>query len=1223
MSEKLFNLEPFDSNDRVEINSESLEQSSFSPEDELDTEGYIEFLQERDSRIEEQARSNLSDQNLSEEEYPSSLEREIHRLKYFPVLFVSAPHIGEEVSGVFPGEPTPLMYATSVLDRYVRSDTFPADTSPEVLGMMNPGQYNDEFIEQLVESIKTNQPRVVGISNTSEGHFFAGEIARLIKENSPETLIVLGGSHEDGVNADAYLKLAASGKEQGQLREQTTLHNEEARKLFDVVVSGDAPYALTEILKVIANNKDKNNNEITEEILKHRELFSEIEGDGNISVVNGDNEVETIPLSGMPLDWNKLPLMFRGRLTSENRFSIFDGKKTAQIMTQMGCKYSCSFCMESLSADLYKTNASTKPTVERALAEIEMLINEYEYEAIFFDDSTFTQIPRRVDKLMEGIIALQEKEVEFEWGCQTAFADIPDKEFLEKMKQAGCTYIYFGFEQIEESIGGRGKPVQLEKVEEVLGWCKEIELRSGVSLQFGLGGKEGSGEYKATVDYIGELYSSGLITKNSIAININTPYPGTEEWLKMEDKPDFNQELQRHPRFESAHQLSSMTMDRVNEIYAYARQKIGDGLIGVEYSNQEIQQHLERYRREFSGDFYFDDDQYGEYLAGDSEALHLNHASISNRSNEMEEINQLTADFSESDWENVSAQAREVAGGLIGVEKEGVVFGRNTTEVTKLISLLVGMEKGDRVLLTNAENRSIPRLFEVNMDHGNPTGEDPWSAFPTFYHQRGKKYGETVDELTGVETDVVDVVNEDLDQIYENIATNLTADTKCFVISHVIRDTGQELPVKDICEFVREKKSEINPDDPEIFIIIDGAQALGNIPQIDFTDIGCDAYVGTPHKTMGSTPVGLGFFDPDSPVVRKNLPKLNKLFWQDEQVILDGMFDPSVGVKSNVDDSIDRRDVFGFTNAMDHLSENGYEDGNFEQISAKRLELKNHFRDNIQSIVSSYGLEMAEVDDGTDFIYSFSISGIDNREFVKQLSDQGIFVSYIDRTKLQEDDDKRVGNGVIRVSFGIDNTKEEIDAYRSKINDTLGAVIENEFASFESKAEEEMIFKEPNNIVYLSSWIRKKTESPITKIAIAASILLMVLSHDSPKISGDISIDQAFAQSAIEELVDQQATYAHYRELFEHDGFQHRVMEEMSTAEYMVEKYKLLTSIDDEKKINDLLSDDASLQLAGTFDFSDSEREQLESVYKQTKNGRLGQVLKLVNKYRGERNEQA
>ena len=734
---------------------------------------------------------------------------------------------------------------------------------------------------------------------------------------------------------------------------------------------------------------------------------------------------------------------------------------------------------------------------------------------------------------MEGIIALQEKGTEFEWGCQTSFADIPNKESLEKMQQAGCSYIYFGFEQIEEQIGKKGKIVKLEKVEEVLAWCSEIDLRAGVSLQFGL---EGLGDYKETVDYIGELYSTGLITKNSIAININTPYPGTKEWLDMENKPDFNQELQRHPRFESAHQLSNLTTDKVNEIYAYARQEIGDGLIGVEYSNQEIQQHLERYRKEFSNDFYFDDEQYGGYLKGEVEALHLNHASISNRANEVEEITDAIAGLSNSDWENVSTQAREEAAKLVGIEKEGVIFGRNTTEVTKLISWLVGMQKGDRVMLTNAENKSITRLFEVNMDHGNPTGNDPWSAYPTFYHQRGKGYGDTVDELTGVETDVVSVVNENLENIYANIENNLTPETKCFVISHVIRDTGEELPVKEISEFVRQKKKEINPDDQEIFIIIDGAQALGNIPNVDFADIGCDAYVGTPHKTMGSTPVGLGFINPDNPIIKKNLPKLNKLFWQDEQVILDGMVDPSLGVESNVDDSIDPRDIYGFTAAMGHLAERGYSDGNFEEISARRLEVKNHFRSVIQNTTEGHGLELTEVENGTDFIYAFSISGIDNRGFAKELSEQGIFVSYVDRTKLQEDDDHRAGNGVIRVSFSVDNTEDEIDEFKGRIDNALSTIVENEFSSFEAQAEKEMIFKKPDNIVYLSSWIRKKMQSPITKVAVAASVLFMVLSHETPDKPTDISLSQDFVKSSVEELESQEATYARYNTLFEKDG---------------------------------------------------------------------------------------
>ena len=65
-------------------------------------------------------------------------------------------------------------------------------------------------------------------------------------------------------------------------------------------------------------------------------------------------------------------------------------------------------------------------------------------------------------------------------------------------------------------------------------------------------------------------------------------------------------------------------------------------------------------------------------------------------------------------------------------------------------------------------------------------------------------------------------------------------------------------------------------------------------------------------------------------------------------------------------------------------------------------------------------------------------------------------------------------------------------------------------------------------------------------------------------------------------------------------------------ADYMIEKYKFLTSIGDENKINKLLSDDISLDLVASFNYSDEEKEELESVYTQTKNKKIGQLLKML-----------
>lgn len=432
------------------------------------------------------------------------------------------------------------------------------------------------------------------------------------------------------------------------------------------------------------------------------------------------------------------------------------------------------------------------------------------------------------------------------------------------------------------------------------------------------------------------------------------------------------------------------------------------------------------------------------------------------------------------------------------------------------------------------------------------------------------------------------------------------------VISQVIRDTGEELPVKEIGEFVRRKKREINPDDPDIFIMIDGAQALGNLPRVDFKSLGCDAYVATPHKIMSSTPVGIGFFNPDNQLIRKNLPKLNKLFWQDQQVILDGMFDSSLGIKPNVADSLDRMDIYGFKRGLDRLREVGYEDGNFEKINLKRRELKEYFRGIIHKIAGEFNLPISEVERGTDFIYSFSLSGINNREFTKVLSEQGIFVSYIDRAKLQKDDVERVGNGVIRVSFSIDNSKQEIDEFKEKIRSALVQVTEKEFVVFEARAEQEMVFKRPDNVVYLSEWLKKKAKSPVTKVAAAAAALIMALSYQLFTHKAEISLDQKFAQAKLEELDYYQKRYAKYQGLSERIGFRYRVAEETVRSRYFFEKYKFLTNLSDEKQINKLLSDDVSGDLIASFDYSAEERKEIKSVYEQTKNKKLGRLLKTL-----------
>ena len=64
-----------------------------------------------------------------------------------------------------------------------------------------------------------------------------------------------------------------------------------------------------------------------------------------------------------------------------------------------------------------------------------------------------------------------------------------------------------------------------------------------------------------TIDLVKKC-NAGYIGTNSVAININTPYPETEQWIKLAkqegDLPDYREKLKRHPRFETSHQFSSL-----------------------------------------------------------------------------------------------------------------------------------------------------------------------------------------------------------------------------------------------------------------------------------------------------------------------------------------------------------------------------------------------------------------------------------------------------------------------------------------------------------------------------------------------------------------------------------------------------------------------------------------------------------------------------------------
>ncbi len=86
------------------------------------------------------------------------------------------------------------------------------------------------------------------------------------------------------------------------------------------------------------------------------------------------------------------------------------------------------------------------------------------------------------------------------------------------------------------------------------------------------------------------------------------------------------------------------------------------------------------------------------------------------------------------------------------------------------------------------------------------------------------------------------------DAIMQLFKSAMTPRTRVVMFSHITSGLGARLPAHELCALARSRGA---------LALVDGAQAVGQI-QVDVQALGCDAYVGSPHKWM-LAPKGTGF----------------------------------------------------------------------------------------------------------------------------------------------------------------------------------------------------------------------------------------------------------------------------------------------------------------------------------------------------------------------------
>jgi isopenicillin-N epimerase len=181
----------------------------------------------------------------------------------------------------------------------------------------------------------------------------------------------------------------------------------------------------------------------------------------------------------------------------------------------------------------------------------------------------------------------------------------------------------------------------------------------------------------------------------------------------------------------------------------------------------------------------------------------------------------------------------------LGCAKDELAFMHNATEAMGTIAAGLDLKAGDEVLTTDQEH---------------PSGRSGWLV-------RQARHGITVREVK------IPLPPRDPGQLADLLVSSIGPQTRVLIFSGITTATGLIFPMREICEAARAKG---------VITVVDGAHVNGQIP-VRLSDIGCDLYVGSPHKWMFA-PAGCGLLYLRGDMVERLWPTVVTAGWDDKKL---------------------------------------------------------------------------------------------------------------------------------------------------------------------------------------------------------------------------------------------------------------------------------------------------------------------------------------------------
>jgi len=273
---------------------------------------------------------------------------------------------------------------------------------------------------------------------------------------------------------------------------------------LDIIVRGQPEVIIPDIVKNMRSNlKDIKG-------IAFKDAHGKIVTTGFADIVSSLDELPFMAYDLFPMDRYSigyLDLPFHEKLVPGIR-----------IRTTRDCPYACPFCIIGSSKWRGYDRKWKAMSLERALSELEYVVDKYKIHGFFFWDETFTLDQSRAEKICDGII---KKNLNLEWRCLTRI-DCINQRLLEKMAEAGCRLIEYGIESGDPSVRkDMHKNFSNQEAIDVIKQTKDAGIKANCDLIVGMPWDD-----KNTLHRTFELAKK--LDADNIHLAMAFPYPKTQ-----------------------------------------------------------------------------------------------------------------------------------------------------------------------------------------------------------------------------------------------------------------------------------------------------------------------------------------------------------------------------------------------------------------------------------------------------------------------------------------------------------------------------------------------------------------------------------------------------------------------------------------------------------------------------------------------------------------------